>query len=147
VISIRASAWRDKHTSTQAYVRVPHSGSTLRALFDIPLNDDGAWGCSKVESVGEETFRKSGRTGADSRKDDIANLGQTRGTWCSNLDDRGGAVDVLECGALPCDDRPCLANHLRSRRNGERTRHDIRARIEENDLAPGILRKNSLEME
>jgi hypothetical protein len=36
---------------------------------------------------------------------------------------------------------------LRARRNRERTRHNIRARVEENDLAPGKLRKNSSETE
>lgn len=79
------------------------------------------------------------RTGALSREQHVRDLKGPRGARIANLDHDRRVALIFEGAATAHDDAPRLADHLGPSRDGESARDDVRAGIEVDDVATGIL--------
>lgn len=139
-------------TSAEPDMRVPHPRTGRRRLVRIPLDHNRArrytpnphrsalW---DISGAVEKEGRKE-RTGPAGGEDDVGDLNEPLVAGVAHLEDRRGAVHVLERGASAHEHSPGLADHLRAGGDRDRGGDDIGPGIEEDDLAARVL-SNSIQ--
>ena len=130
-------------SASEADIGIPHSSTTLSFRIDVPLEDDGASGCSSEScQSGLHGWGCETRTRATSRENDASDFSNALTTVHADLDDNPWIIDVVELAPSTGDDSPGFAKDTNPGWNLQGVRHQIGPGIEEDYLASRELSKS-----
>lgn len=128
-------------TTTEPDVSVPHTRATLRVRVHVPLDHNRARSYMKAVAVSagsshmKTTISAFRLTRAARGKDDVRDFGDALIARVPNAHNGDRIVLVRERIPAAHDHAPRLADELRARGDGERVSDEVRAGVEEYDLA------------